>query len=121
MVKSIGTLKRMEPPQSEMKNALKMITDGIEISKRRRLEKCADCTAHARQPHVMGPHDERQESDHQHGKDQRFITPERLARIVGQNFGHDTERRQNQHVNFRMPEEPEQMLPQKWAAAAADG
>ena len=32
MVKSIGTLKRMEPPQSEMKNALKMITDGIEIS-----------------------------------------------------------------------------------------
>src|SRR5207237_10073956 len=32
IVKSIGTLKRMEPPQSEMKNALKMITDGIEIS-----------------------------------------------------------------------------------------
>ena len=32
MVKSIGTVKRMEPPQSEMKNALKMITDGIEIS-----------------------------------------------------------------------------------------
>ena len=31
MVKSIGTLKRIEPPQSEMKNALRIITDGIEI------------------------------------------------------------------------------------------
>ena len=32
MVKSIGTLKRIEPPQSEMKKALKMITYGMEIS-----------------------------------------------------------------------------------------
>ena len=31
VAKSIGTLKRIEPPQSEMKNALKMMTDGIEI------------------------------------------------------------------------------------------
>ena len=28
---SIGTLNRIEPPQSEMKNALRMITDGIEM------------------------------------------------------------------------------------------
>ena len=68
----------------------------------------------------MGPHDERQKSNDQHGKDQRLITPKRLARIVRQNFGHDSECRQNQHVNFRVPKEPEQMLPQKWAAAAAD-
>ena len=31
VVKSMGTLNRIEPPQSEMKNALKMITDGIEM------------------------------------------------------------------------------------------
>src|SRR5207249_4169916 len=31
-VKSIGSLKRIEPPQSEMKKALKIITDGMEIS-----------------------------------------------------------------------------------------
>src|SRR5206468_9275387 len=43
----------------------------------------------------------------------RFISPKRLARIVRQDFGHNPERRQNQHVNFGMPEEPEQMLPQK--------
>src|SRR5437762_13904600 len=28
---NIGTLNRIEPPQSEMKKALRMITDGIEI------------------------------------------------------------------------------------------
>src|SRR5262245_31259855 len=28
---SIGTLNRMEPPQGEIKNALRMITDGIEM------------------------------------------------------------------------------------------
>ena len=68
----------------------------------------------------MRPDDERQKSDHQHGKDQRFVTPERLARIVCQNFGDDPERGQNQHVNLRMPEEPEQVLPQKRTPAAAD-
>ena len=31
VAKSIGTLKRIEPPQSEMKNALRMMTDGIEM------------------------------------------------------------------------------------------
>src|SRR5438874_9962192 len=31
VAKSIGTVNRIEPPQSEMKNALKMITDGIEM------------------------------------------------------------------------------------------
>ena len=32
VAKSIGTVKRIDPPQSEMKNALRMITDGIEMS-----------------------------------------------------------------------------------------
>src|ERR1700730_9265930 len=32
VTQSIGTLKRIEQPQSKMKNALKMMTDGIEIS-----------------------------------------------------------------------------------------
>ena len=120
MVKSIGTLKRIEPPQSEMKNALKIITDGIEISSVVVWKNALTARAHARQPHVMRPHDERQESDHEHRKNQRFVTPERFARIIGQNFCHNAECRQNQHVNLRVAEEPEQMLPQKRAAAAAD-
>ena len=32
MTKSIGTLNRIEPPQREIKNALKMMTEGMEIS-----------------------------------------------------------------------------------------
>ena len=31
VAKSIGTVKRIDPPQSEMKNALRMMTDGIEM------------------------------------------------------------------------------------------
>src|SRR5947207_7043215 len=68
----------------------------------------------------MRPNDEGKESNHQHRKDERLVTPERLARIVGQNFGDDSERGQNQHVNFRVSKKPEQVLPQKWTAAAAD-
>ena len=31
VAKSIGVLNRIEPPQSEIKNALRMMTEGIEI------------------------------------------------------------------------------------------
>ena len=31
VAKSIGTLNRIEPPQSEMKNALRIMTDGMEM------------------------------------------------------------------------------------------
>ena len=31
VAQSIGTVNRIEPPQSEMKNALRIMTDGIEI------------------------------------------------------------------------------------------
>ena len=32
VAKSMGTLKRMEPPQSEMKKALRIMTEGMEMS-----------------------------------------------------------------------------------------
>ena len=31
VAKSIGTVKRIDPPQSEIKSALRMMTDGIEM------------------------------------------------------------------------------------------
>ena len=79
------------------------------------LEKCAHRRAHAGQPHVMRPDDEGEKAEHEHGEDERFVTPERFARVVRDDFGDDAHARQNQHVNFRMPEEPEQD-----AATAAD-
>ena len=69
---------------------------------------------------MVGPDDEGKKSKHQDGKDERLVTPERLARIVGNNFRDDAHSRQNQDVNFRVAEEPKQMLPQERATAAAD-
>ena len=49
-----------------------------------------------------------------------FIAPDRFAGVVRQNFANDSHRRKNQDVNFRMTQEPEQMLPEQRAATAAD-
>ena len=116
---SIGVLMRMEPPHSDRNMQVRMMTDGIGNDHRRGLEERGDFLAHAGQIHVMRPDDERQETDEQHRIHQRFVAPERLARVVGDDFADDAHRRQNQNINFRMAEEPEQMLPQQRAAAAA--
>src|SRR5438067_1340485 len=83
-------------------------------------QKCAHRRAHASEPHVVGPDDEGQKSNHEHGKDERFVTPKRFARIVSQYFSDDPECRQDEHVHFRVTEEPEEMLPQKRAATPAN-
>src|SRR4029077_2514239 len=75
------------------------------------LEKRAHGRAHAGEPHVMRPDDERQKADHEHRENERLVTPKRLARVVGENFGDNSERGQDQNVNFRMSEKPEQVLP----------
>ena len=103
-----------------MKNALKMMTDGIEMSSVVVWKNALTVEPIPVKPHVVRPNDEGQESKHEHGKNERLVTPKRFARIVGQDFGDDAHGRQNQHVNFRVPEEPEQVLPQKRTAAAAD-
>ena len=68
----------------------------------------------------MGPDDEGQKSQDQHREHQRLVTPEWFPGIVGQNFTDDAEGRQNEHIDLGMPEEPEKVLPQNGAAAAAD-
>src|ERR1700694_4479629 len=45
---------------------------------------------------------------------------ELLARIGGKNFADDPEGGQDQHVNFGFTKKPEQTLPQKRTASAAD-
>ena len=67
---------------------------------------------------MMRPNDERQKADHEHGENERLVTPKRFARIVGQNFADDPEGGQDQHVNFGVTKKPEQMLPQKRTASA---
>ena len=87
---------------------------------RRRLEKRAHRRAHAGQPHVVGPDDEGEKPENQRGEHERLVTPERLARVVRDDLRDNPHARQNQHVNFRVPEEPKEMLPEERAAAAAD-
>ena len=120
VAKSIGTLNRIEPPQSEMKNALKMMTDGIEMIIVVVWKNALTDGAHAGQPHVVGPDDEGEEPENERRENERLVTPERLARVVRDDLGHNPHAGQDEHVNFRMPEEPKQMLPEKRAAAAAD-
>ena len=84
------------------------------------MEKCAHRRAHTGKPHVVSPDDEGKKANHEHGKDERFVTPERFARIVSQDFSDDPESGQDEHVHFRMTEEPKEMLPQNRAATSTD-
>ena len=120
VAKSIGTVNRIDPPQSEMKNALRMMTDGIEMIIVVVWKNALTDRAHAGQPHVVGPDDEGEKTEHERREDERLVTPERLARVVRDDLRDDAHARQNQHVNFRMPEEPKEMLPEQRTAAAAD-
>ena len=99
---SIGVLNRIDPPQSEMNRQVRMITDGIEMIIVVVWKNVRDRRAHAGQIHVVRPDDERQEADGQHRIDQRFVAPERLARVVGDDLADDAHRRQDQHVHLRM-------------------
>jgi hypothetical protein len=69
---------------------------------------------------MVSPHNEGNEPDRQGGVNQGLITPKRLARAVGDDLGNNTHGREDENVHFRMSQEPEQMLPQQRAAAAAD-
>ena len=66
----------------------------------------------------MRPHHERHESEKHDCADERLVTPQRFARVVGDDLRDDSHRRKNQHVHLRMGEEPEEVLPQNRIAAA---
>ena len=68
----------------------------------------------------MRPDHEREEAEHEQRIDHQPVAPERLARVVGDDFRDDAHRRQHQHVDLGVAEEPEQVLPQQRVAAAGD-
>ena len=101
VAKSIGGVKRIEPPQSESMSAVTRITDGIEMIIVVVWKKALTVGAHAGQVHVVRPDDEGQEAEHKDGADHRLVALERLARVVGDDFSDDADGRQNEHVDFR--------------------
>ena len=62
--------------------------------------------------HVVGPHRHREHRDRHRGPDQTDVAEDRLSAEDRQDLGHDPEEGQRDDVDLRMPEEPEQVLPQ---------
>src|SRR5688572_14674913 len=67
--------------------------------------------------HVMGPDDETDDPDRHHGVRHAEIAEHRLFRERGHNLADHSEAGENQNVDFRMAEEPEQMLEENRIAA----
>ena len=67
--------------------------------------------------HVVGPHAHRQRPDGDHREDHEPVAEEGLAREDRDHLADDPEVGQDQDVDLRVAEEPEQVLPQDRAAA----
>ena len=55
---------------------------------------------------MVCPHDEGQKPQNQYAANHQFVTPNRAARVVGNNFCHHADGRENEHIHFRVTEEP---------------
>ncbi len=69
--------------------------------------------------HVVSPHPEAEEGDGGTGENHGRVTEQRLAAEHRQDLRHDPHRRQDQDVDLRMAEQPEQVLPEDRVAAGA--
>ena len=65
----------------------------------------------------MSPDHVAEESDPHHAIDDGLMAEQWPPVAVDQNVRDDSGRRQDGDVNFRVPEEPEQVLPEKWRSA----
>ena len=70
--------------------------------------------------HVVDPHAEAEEGDGGDGIDHHRVAEERLAREDRDDLGDDAEGRQDQDVDLRMAEDPEEVLPEHRVAAGGD-
>ena len=66
---------------------------------------------------MVTPDDETQYGDRDHRIHHHAIAEDRFAAERREDIGGHSHRRQNHDVNFRMTEEPEQMLPQQRMSA----
>ena len=116
----MGVLKRIDPPQSEMNSAREDHDRRDRDDHRGRLEERRHRRPHAGHEHVVRPDDERHEAEEDDRVDHRTVAPQGLARVVRDDLRHDTQRRKDQDVDFRVRQEPEQVLPEERVASASD-
>ena len=70
--------------------------------------------------HVVCPHAPTEEADRRAGEDHELVAEQRLAAEHRQHFADDAEAGQDEDVHLRMPEDPEQVLPQQRIGAGVD-
>ena len=87
----------------------------------RDLEEAAERGAHAREQHVVRPHQHRPGAQGDDRAHHQAVAPQRAPRVRRDDFRHDAHRRQDEHVDLGMREEPEEVLPEQRIAAARDG
>ncbi len=66
----------------------------------------------------MRPHHHREHGDRDDRPDHRAVPPERAPRVVGDHLGDDADRREDQDIDLRVAQKPEEVLPQERTAAA---
>ena len=76
--------------------------------------------AEAAGEHVVGPHAPADEADRRAGEDDELVAEQRFAAEHRQHLADDAEAGQDEDVHLRMPEDPEQVLPQQWVGAGVD-
>ena len=115
--KSIGDANEILPPYivaSQLKNLMPVGTETRNVAA---TKKRSCVRAHAHGEHVVRPDAEADEGDGRGGGGHEFVAEQHLAREDGDDLGHHAENRQDQDVDFRVAEEPEQVLPQVRRAA----
>ena len=115
---SIGTVKRMLPPQSvpSQLKVLMALRHGDEH--RADGEGRAERRVHAALEHVMRPDDEPEERDARDRVDHRAVAEDRLAGERREDVADHSHRRQDHDVDGRVGIEPEQVLVQQRESAA---
>ena len=99
---------------SQLKNLMPV---GIETSRLATAKKRSSGPAHADGEHVVRPDAQADEGDGHRGGGHELVAEQHLAREDRDHLGDHAEDRQDQDVDLRVAEEPEQVLPQERRAA----
>ena len=120
MANSMGVLKCSLPPHMVASQAKILIPVGTPIRKLSAEKNMQRQGGHAGGEHMVRPNGKGQHADGDPGKDNRFVPKQRLAREDRNDLGDNPEGRQDQDIDLRVAEEPEQVLPEQRVAALGD-
>ena len=69
---------------------------------------------------MMSPDDKRQKAQGNDRVNKRSVTPERSSAVDRNDFGNNSQCRQDQHIDLGMGKEPKQVLPEKRVTTACN-